>query len=86
MSFSNVADPSAGAPSQDPYTRVYDYDGSGNMIYEGWAKAGVQPTDSYWAIRRYVYSGSQLTRSDWADGNSAQDNRWDTRNTTQQYA
>ena len=81
--FANVSDPSAGAPSADPYTRLYDYDAaSGAMTYEGWAKAGIATSQALWAIRRYTYNANNaVTRIDWADGNSAQDNVWDNRAT-----
>jgi YD repeat-containing protein len=74
------ADVSDGAPTANPYTRVYDYDGSGFLLYEGWARAGIVDTAPFWAIRRYEYDGSgRLLRATWADGNSAQDNAWNNR-------
>ena len=83
--FANVGSPADSGPTSDPYTHVYDY-AAGQMVYEGWAKAGVAITDPYWAIRRYTYNGDgTLARSDWCDGNSAQDNVWNNR-TSLQYA
>lgn len=35
--------PLADGPSLVAYTTLYDYDGSGNLIYQGWAYSGPQP-------------------------------------------
>lgn len=74
--YANVADPSSGAPPADPYTKRYEYDGAGNLVYEGWAKAGVGINDPYWAIRFYTTVGGFVTLIQWANGNSGQQNKW----------
>lgn len=64
------------------YTRIYDYDGSGNMIYEGWAQSIINPatSQSVWAIRKYTYNVSNyLTNVQWAAGSTSESNIWDNR-------
>ena len=74
--YVNVSDPSMGPPPTDPRTRVYQYDAGNFLIYEGWAKPGSAYTDPVWAIRKYTYTGGNLTLTQWADGNTAEDNIW----------
>jgi hypothetical protein len=33
----------------------YDYDGNGNLIYQGMAQVGTDPGTSGWVITKYVY-------------------------------
>ena len=73
---------SADAPPKVTYTKRYDYDGSNNQIYEGWADNSVaSPLTSaaVWAIKKKTYTGSNKTIEQWADGNSQEDNAWDQR-------
>ena len=56
-----------------------DYDGSGNLIYEGWADPGTATSAALWVIKRYVFTGSNLTSYSFADGNASADNIWDNR-------
>lgn len=70
----------ADAPPE-AWTKRYDYDGSGNLIYEGWAPAftGAATSAAVWAIRKFTYSGSNLTTIQWADGDERNNNVWDNR-------
>lgn len=68
------------APSNTPYQKLYDYDGSGNLIYEGWAISGAASSAALWAIRKNTFDGSsRITASQWAGGDTAQTNIWDNR-------
>lgn len=67
------------APPQNAYIKEYAYDGSNNLIYEGWAVPGTATSAAKWTIRQYNYTGGLLTSALWADGNIAQDNVWDNR-------
>lgn len=71
------------APPKTAYTKRYDYDGSGKLIYEGWAWAGanVATASASWAIKLYTYTGTNLVLIQWANGNSSQSNIWDNRTT-----
>jgi hypothetical protein len=43
--------------------RRYDYDGSNNLIYRGYAlKHKTATSDSEWYIWKYTYTGGNLTR------------------------
>ncbi|MGE0536660.1 MAG: hypothetical protein AB7O68_16940 [Pirellulales bacterium] len=57
----------------------YDYDASGNMIYMGRSNIKAQNSAAVWEIRKFTYSGSNLTSVTWADGNRRADNVWDDR-------
>ena len=74
-----TTDVSDNAPTSNPFTRMYDYDGSGNMIYEGWAVPGTPASSPAWAIRKYTYSGGLLQTSQWAYGTSALSFVWNNR-------
>lgn len=76
-------------PSSIAFSTRYDYDGAGNLIYQGWALA-TQPNQAapaaplssaaIWTIKRYTYNGSnQLTKAEWANGNNNAMNIWDDR-------
>ncbi len=70
------------APPKTPYTKRFDYDGSGNLIYEGfaWAAGNFATSVANWAVKKYTYNGSnQLTLVQWANGASTQNNIWDNR-------
>lgn len=36
----------------------YDYDGAGNLIYQGMAQVGIDPAAQGWVITKYIYDGS----------------------------
>ena len=61
------------------FTSVYDYDGSSNLIYSGTALAGSAKASPAWQIKKYTYSGSNLTDVQFADGNTQFDNIWNNR-------
>ena len=52
-----------------------------NVIYEGWALPGIATSVARWKICKHTYSGTNLTQTDWADGNKNFDNVWDDRGT-----
>lgn len=68
------------APPRTAFTKRYDYDGSGNLIYEGFAVSRLNPltSDSVWAIKKYTYAGGSLSLSQWASSGAAV-NVWDNR-------
>ena len=82
------ADMGQEAPTNNPYTIVYDYDAAGNLIYQGWSKAGTPTSAPAWAIRRSTWTQFPTSpptwatvRTDWANGTSSQSNVWDNRKT-----
>lgn len=75
-------DSSGTAPPVVAYSKKMDYDGSGNLIYTGWAKSvsGLATSAAVWAIQKNTFDGSnQQTDIQWADGNTNEDNIWDNR-------
>jgi len=56
-----------------------DYDGSGNIIYQGKALPGASKASAVWQIKKLVYSGSNVSDIQWADGDILFDNIWDNR-------
>lgn len=98
------ASPSIGPPAM-AYTIRYDYDGSGNLIYIGYALSsnspaidpaapqqatniaatGPDPAAAVWAIKKNTFTGSQLTLSQWANGNTQMKNIWNNRATSVTY-
>jgi len=79
------ADTGTEAPTANPYTKLMDYDGNGNLLYEGWARAGSMTSQPVWAIKRHQFKGFggnlREWRADWANGASSQTNVWDNRAT-----
>lgn len=73
------------APPEVAYTKRYDYDGSSNLIYEGWAKASLNAATSAasWAIKKYTYTTSNLTLVQWSPldsfGIPKENQTWDDR-------
>jgi len=65
--------------SDTVYTTALDYDGSGNLIYQGQASAGSAKSAAGWRIKKFVYSGSDITDIQFADGDTKFDNIWDNR-------
>jgi len=57
-----------------------DFDGSGNLIYFGRAKAGAPTSLGAWQIRRLTYSGTgNLLSALYANGAPVYNNVWDDR-------
>lgn len=79
-------------PPDAAYTKRYDYDGSSNLIYEGWAKAslGAATSAASWAIKKYTYTGSNLTLVQWSPldsfGIPKEASIWDNRASSVVYA
>ncbi|MGA2714514.1 MAG: hypothetical protein ABSG41_15525 [Bryobacteraceae bacterium] len=72
------------APPKTGFTMRYDYDGSGNLIYQGWSPAQWASATSAaaWAVKKYTYDGSnRLTLAQWANGCADSVNIWDNRTT-----
>lgn len=46
--------------------KLYDYAAGTSIIYEGWAPSGASINDAVWCIKKYTYSGSQMTAETWA--------------------
>ena len=62
------------------YTMKFDYDGSGNQIYVGWAQTGSASSDSAWRIMQQTFNGTnQLTDLKWPNGSTAFGLVWDNR-------
>lgn len=77
------------APPKTQYTNMFDYDGSGNLIYQGWAQSLGAPlvTGAVWAIKKFTYStvagNSVVTLVQWATGGET--NIWNNRASTVSY-
>lgn len=75
--------PESEAPPKTPYTKLYDYDGSGNLIYEGFSKSvnNAATSAALWAIKQYAYAtvagSSVVSASKWAQGGETK--VWDSR-------
>lgn len=63
------------------FTRAFEYNASGYVIYEGWAvSATADKSLALWRIARYTYDGSnRLTDIEWAEGDESFTNIWDNR-------
>jgi len=55
-----------------------EYSGS-NLLYLGEAPPGSATSAAAWRIQKYTYSGSNLTDTQYADGDEEFDNVWDDR-------
>jgi len=55
-----------------------EYSGS-NLLYQGTAVAGASKAAAVWKIKRFTYSGNNLTDVEFADGDANYDNVWDDR-------
>lgn len=59
-----------------------DYDGAGNIIYQGWAPAGRATSDANWRIQQNTYNASnQLISTAFPIGSPAFAHIWDNRAT-----
>jgi len=51
---------------EEGLTKKYEYDGSGFLLYQGWARPGVGVTAARWRIAKYTTNGSgQITDTQW---------------------
>jgi trans-2-enoyl-CoA reductase len=71
------------APPGQGYTKRYDYNANGQLIYEGWAKTALNASvnAAVWTIRAYTYTGNNLTFSGYANGTTAENQIWANRAT-----
>ena len=44
-----------------------DFVGGTKVIYEGWSNPGTAESSSKWQIVKYTYTGTKLTKSEWAE-------------------
>ena len=58
-----------------------EVDGSGFVIYQGWAVIGSAESESVWLISKLNYSGNFFTGRVWADGEGTYDKVWNDRDT-----
>jgi YD repeat-containing protein len=62
------------------FTMKFDYDGTGNMIYCGWAQTMSASSDPTWRIMQQTFNGSnQMTDIKWPNGSTAFGFIWDNR-------
>ena len=69
----------AGIDIYNHLTQYNDYDGSNQLIYQGWAKPGTATSDASWVIARYTWSSGLNTKREWASGNHNFNKVWDDR-------
>jgi hypothetical protein len=74
-------DTGTAAPPGTAYTKVYAYDESNQLVYMGWAQSYGGPTTStaIWAVKKLTWAGGLLTKEEWADGDTLENNIWDNR-------
>lgn len=64
------------------FTMKFDYDGSGNQIYIGWAQPGSVTSATVWRIMQQTFNGSgQPTDIKWPSASTAFNYVWDSRTT-----
>jgi len=56
-----------------------DYAGGENPVYIADARPGSSLMSSKWRIKKLTYSGSNVIRTSWANGNARFNKRWDNR-------
>jgi len=56
----------------------FEYSG-GKLLYEGTAQPGKATSEAEWQIKKYEYSGDDLTEINFADGTAAFTKIWDNR-------
>jgi len=66
-------------PYTDLLTQVISYNGSGFAEYLGFAPPGTAKDSAGWMIKKLVYSGTNVTDIQFADGDTKFDNIWDNR-------
>lgn len=58
----------------------FDYDGSGNQIYVGWAEPGANTADPVWRIMKQTFNGTnQVTNITWPNASTGFGFIWDNR-------
>jgi hypothetical protein len=62
-----------------PLTQAMAYDASGFIIYLGKAAPGTATTATGWQIQKFTYSGTNVTKIEWAGGSPNFDKVWDDR-------
>jgi hypothetical protein len=67
-----------GPDRRNPVHIELAYSGS-NLEYVGWSTPGTATSAAAWRIMRLVYTGSDVIRVEWADGDGEFDNVWDDR-------
>lgn len=60
------------------YKTAYEFV-AGELIYIGWAAAGVAQGDATWRIKKYTWSAGLPTKSEFADGVDTFTKEWDLR-------
>ena len=65
-----------GLPSS--YTEAYE-SSSNRVVYHGFASPGTAKSAAGWAIRKFIYSGFDVTDVQWAGGTAAFNSVWDNR-------
>jgi len=65
--------------SHDNFVTSIDYDGSNNPIYIGKAKIGTLKSEPSWQIKKFTWTGANLTDIQWANGTDSFANIWDNR-------
>ena len=62
------------------YAEQLDRTGPNNQtLFHGWADAGSSTASAVWRIKKFIYSGSRLSSTQWADGNGEFDNIFNNR-------
>lgn len=49
--------------ANDNFIMQLDYDGSNNLIYQGFAQPGSATSEAVWRIRKYTYNATPLLTS-----------------------
>lgn len=57
----------------------FDYDGSSNLLYLGMALPATATSAATWQIRKFLYTGANLTSTLYAGGTRQFNNIWDNR-------
>jgi len=57
----------------------FDYDGANNLLYLGMALPAVATSAAFWQIRKFTYTGANLTSVLYAGGVRTFTNIWDNR-------
>ncbi len=68
---------SAGGPPNS--ISAFDYDGSNNLIYQGWAAPGTALSDAAWAIQKNTFTAGNLTLTQLAGGDNLPNKVWNDR-------
>jgi hypothetical protein len=63
------------------YTQAFEYDASGNVIYQGWAVPTLaNKANAVWRICKFTYDASgNVTDIQWANGNDLFNKVWNDR-------